>query len=469
MEVGKPNILFVFADDQRFDTIGALGNAEIYTPHLDRLVESGTVFTRAHIPGGSSAAVCMPSRAMLHTGRTLFRIHGEGQSIPPEHALLGESLRGAGYETFGTGKWHNGTASYARSFSAGGEIFFGGMDDHWNVPACDFDESGKYEKEQPFIKNPQGEREVRKRLADHIYPGVHSTDLFTGATIEFLHNRDKDRPFFAYVSLMAPHDPRTMPRQFLEMYDAQKLTLPSNFQPEHIIDTGALRVRDELLAKIPREPDEIRQHLAEYYAMISHLDDGLGRIIETLASRGELDETIIVFSGDNGLALGQHGLLGKQNLYEHSVRVPLIFSGPGIGRGVRRDDLVYLMDICPTLCSLAGAPVAESMEACDLSTVLRGDAERTGHEVLYLAYCDTIRGVSDGDFKLIEYYGGETQLFDLRNDPAELHNLADEPGHEMKRNELRKSLVRLSREWEEEERPAGKTFWSKRRDLVGWA
>ena len=149
MSRGKPNILFFFTDDQRFDTIRALGNPLVHTPAMDRLVARGVSFTQAHIPGGTSAAVCMPSRAMLHTGRTLFHLDGAGADIPPEHTLMGEYLRSHGYRTWGTGKWHNGVPSYARSFSDGAEIFFGGMDDHWNVPVFDYDPEGKYEGTLP--------------------------------------------------------------------------------------------------------------------------------------------------------------------------------------------------------------------------------------------------------------------------------------------------------------------------------
>lgn len=131
--IKKTNIVFFFTDDQNFNTINALNNKEVITPSMDRLVKEGVSFTRAHIPCGTCGAVCMPSRAMLNTGRTLFHLDREGQEIPEEHTLIGEMLQSAGYRTFGTGKWHNGTRAYARSFSDGAEIFFGGMDDHWNV------------------------------------------------------------------------------------------------------------------------------------------------------------------------------------------------------------------------------------------------------------------------------------------------------------------------------------------------
>ena len=460
----RPNVLLFFTDDQRFDTISALGNSEIQTPNLDALVASGTTFTRAHIPGGTCGAVCMPSRAMLHTGRTLFHIDREGQDVPQAHTTMGECLRGAGYETFGTGKWHNGRSAYARSFTSGDEIMLGGMGDHWNVPAYHFDPEGNYDSRLPYVRNPQGSNEVEYRQCDHVHPGVHSTDLFADAATRFLGNRDGGNPFFLYISLMAPHDPRTMPDRFLKMYDPSRIQLPESFLPEHPIDTGALRIRDELLAAFPRTPEEIRRHIAEYYAMITHLDDALGRLIGTLRDSGDLENTIVVFAGDNGLALGRHGLMGKQSLYDHSVRVPLIFSGPGIPRDQSSDALVYLLDIYPTLCDLAGIGIPESVEGDSLSECF-ASPNASMRDQLYLAYGDSIRGVSDGSHKLIEYACGETQLFDLGDDPHEMHSLADGSGAETKVDEMRTSLVRLRDEWDDPGHPTGERFWDCRKDL----
>jgi len=129
----RPNILFFFTDDQRFDTINALGNPHIHTPNINRLVERGTAFTRAHIMGGTSQAVCMPSRAMLHTGRSLFSIQEQGQTIDPDHVMLGEALQQNGYTSHGLGKWHNGKGSFNRAFSSGDEIYLGGMCDPWEL------------------------------------------------------------------------------------------------------------------------------------------------------------------------------------------------------------------------------------------------------------------------------------------------------------------------------------------------
>lgn len=457
-----PNIVFFLTDDQRFDTIAALGNKLIRTPNLDRLVARGVSFTRAHIPGGTSGAVCMPSRAMLLTGRTLFHLDGSGQTIPDDHVLLGEHLRHHGYRTFGTGKWHNSPQAFARSFSDGAEIFFGGMEDHWNVPACNFDPTGRYEQRAPKCRDPFSGKRVGVNIADHVHAGRHSSELFADATIDFLDGYDGLAPFFAYVSLMAPHDPRIMPEVYRAMYRDDDLPLPPSFLPAHPFDTGALRIRDEMLAPFPRTPQVVREHLADYYAMITHLDAQVGRVIDALERNGQLDNTLIVFAGDNGLALGQHGLFGKQSLYDHSVRVPLIFAGAGIPQGEQRHDLVYLLDIYPTLCDLLGIDAPKSVEGESLLSAIRGEAGG-GRDTLYLAYVTNQRGVTNGQHKLIEYHvegQRHTQLFDLEQDPWETRNLAEEAAHAPTRDRLRNELKRLRAAWDDQHSQFGEPFWA---------
>lgn len=457
----KPNVLFFFTDDQRYNTIAALGNDAVSTPNIDALVRRGVAFTHAHIPCGTSGAVCMPSRAMLHSGRTLFHIAGAGQTIPDDHTTMGEAFRAAGYETFGTGKWHNGRAAYHRSFSHGDEIFFGGMADHWNVPAYHYDPSGAYDTECPIIDEPMKSNEVRIRACDHVSAGKHSSELVCDAAVRFLEERSGDAPFFAYVSFLAPHDPRSMPQQYLDMYDPDAIELPANFAGGHPFDNGALHIRDEMLASFPRTPEETRRHIAEYYAMISHLDAELGRVVRTLEKTGALENTIIVFAGDNGLALGQHGLFGKQSCYEHSVRVPLIFAGPRVPEGVTTDSYAYLLDIFPTLCDLLDVPIPESVEGCSLRPAF-DDPSAPIRDELYFAYTDCQRAVKDDRYKLVEYVVDgrhtQTQLFDLRQDPLERSNRASTEPETVGR--LRKRLLELKDEWDDEASPWGKTFWA---------
>jgi arylsulfatase A-like enzyme len=460
---GRPNVLLLYTDDQRFDTIHAWGCEAISTPNMDRLAARGVSFTHACIPGGTVGAVCMPSRAMLHTGRTLFHLADAGSHIPEDHYLMGEWFQDQGYCAFGTGKWHNGSDSYARSFTAGAEIFFGGMSDHWNVPACDFDPTGEYPEPTPFVRNPFGDNGVTHRQADHVTFGKHSSELFGEAASAFLEEYDWEQPLFMYVAFMAPHDPRTMPREFLDMYDPDEIELPPNFAPEHAFDNGALCIRDELLADFPRTEAEIRRHIAEYYAMISHLDAEIGKVLDTLERTGRAEETIVVLAGDNGLALGQHGLMGKQSNYEHSVRVPLMMAGPGIPEGTTNDGLVYLLDIYPTLCDLIGAPTPDSVEGTSLVSTM-WDPESTARETLYFAYAEFMRSVTDGRFKLVEYVVDGvriTQLYDLEADPWEMRNLAGDPTLSALLSSLRQELVRYRDEWGDRDTPWGQTFWAE--------
>jgi arylsulfatase A-like enzyme len=404
----RPNLLFLFTDDQRFNTLNALGNEAIETPNIDKLVKRGTAFTNCYIQGSTTGAVCICSRAQLIQGRSVFR----SPFKPPAEggpALWPETFRKAGYRTFGTGKWHNGTAAYARSFTDGAAIFFGGMSRHNKVPIHEFSPDGKYPREDRTIAR------------------TFSSELFSDAAVDFLKTYDGEDPFFAYVSYTAPHDPRMAPKEFVDKYPPDKIDLPPNYMPEHPFDNGQLRIRDERLAGFPRKPDEVKKHIGAYYAMITHLDHHIGRVLKALDESGHADDTLVVFASDNGLGVGQHGLMGKQNLYEHSVRVPLVFAGPGIPAGRRHDGLVYLHDLFPTTCEMASIPVPGTVESKSLAPLVKGgEAVRAS---IFAAYTTVQRMVRTPDWKLIRYHvkGEETvQLFHIAKDPWELNNLAEE-------------------------------------------
>ena len=432
----RPNVLFLFTDDQRFDTIHALGQEEIRTPNLDRLAARGTAFTRAHIMGGHHGALCAPSRAMLMTGRGLYDLHETGDVIPDDHRMMPERFAEAGYVTFGTGKWHNNKSAYARAFQHGDNIFFGGM--HWprdgghEAPHLHhFDSLGAYPNEAQW----QGEG--------------FSSQLFADAAIDFLNDqKDSDQPFFAYVAFSSPHDPRTAPEPYSRWYAPDSVSLPPNFLPEHPFDNGELRVRDEMLRAHPRTPQIAREELAAYYAMISEVDAQIGRLLDALEANGQLDNTVIVFAGDNGLAVGSHGLLGKQNLYEHSVRVPLILAGPGIPRDETRNALVYLFDLFPTLTALADVPTPPTVQGRSLTPVL-DDPAAAFREAVFYGYRDLQRGARTADnWKLIRYNvegASHTQVFNLNEDPYERRNLADDPAYAAQRERLETLLLQQSR------------------------
>jgi arylsulfatase A-like enzyme len=407
-EAKAPNFLFLLTDDQRFDTIRALGNSVIQTPNMDRLVARGVTFTDACTQGGLTGAICQPSRAQILTGRNVFQAHKaivDRQDTPdPAVLTFPEHLRANGWQTFHTGKWHLGPKLFQRSFAAGADIFFGGMTDQQHVKLHDYSADGAYPEE----KARTGEK--------------FSSEIFADAAVNYLKNHDAKKPFLLSVAFTSPHDPRTAPARFAELYKPEKMVLPPNFVPRHIFDTGDMAVRDELLAASPRVPAEIRRHIADYYAMISEVDFQIGRIIDALDASGEADNTYIVFAGDNGLALGQHGLMGKQNLYECSLRVPLILAGPSIPKDKRNASLCNLMDIAPTITDLAGRPLHTWGDGRSLAGPARENrlVERSS---TWAAYRNVQRSLRVGDYKLIVYQVGNddsTQLFNLADDPDEV-------------------------------------------------
>jgi arylsulfatase A-like enzyme len=234
----------------------------------------------------------------------------------------------------------------------------------------------------------------------------------------------------------------------------------------HINFGWADKGRDENVAGYPRRPEEIRQHIADYYAMISHVDHCIGKILKALEDKGELDNTIIVFCGDNGLAVGQHGLMGKQNIYDHSVHIPLIMAGPGIPEGEKREQYVYLLDVYPTLCELCGVEIPDSVEGKSFAGMFT-DSNHVTREDLYLVFQARIRGVQDERYKLIEYRSEElklTQLFDLKLDPWETLNFTGFTGYEEITARLRKRMEEYREEWDEEQHLYGQQYWQQWRN-----
>lgn len=459
----RPNILFILTDDQRSKTIQALGNADILTPNMDELVRSGTSFTNAYIPGGYTGAVCMPSRAMIHTGRFLTHLDKDGQEIPLEQTTLGECFKNAGYHAFGTGKWHNGSSAFNRSFSSGRNAFFGGMWDHWNVPLSEYDPSGNYDNVINFIADFMHGKQIRQVHCDHFMPGVHSSQIVADTTIEFIQKAEKDTPFFCYSAFLAPHDPRSMPEEYQVLYKEREIHIPINFKEEYPVVYSKDWMRDEMLAPYPRTVESIKSELKDYYAMISHLDYEIGRIIDALKKNGLYEQTIIVLAGDNGLSLGSHGFLGKQSLFEEAISVPLVFTGPGIQKNKVKDNKILLMDIFPTLCELAGIDIPKSVEGLSFMEVLQG-MEGPSREEMYLIMLDRARGIRIGDWKLCYYtYPGASKtsevLINLKHDIFELHNLATDGKYATIKALLHKRMFELRNELHDTDRLESKRFW----------
>ena len=394
----RPNVLFLVTDDQRADTIAALGNGVIKTPNLDKLAQRGFVFRNAYCMGSTVGAVCNPSRHMLLSGKGLYHYRAKDAT-----GTMGEVLRRLGYFTFLISKRGNTATAYHAAFEINGYL----EDDKER-------KSGHHgrtaaEKTIDFLKS-------WKKAP--LTPGPSPSEG----------RGEKARPFFAYVGFEGPHDPRVAAPEWLNLYDRAKVPLPKNFMAFHPFNSGDLLIRDEQLAPWPRSEDTVRKHLHDYYACISSIDHQIGRILAALQELGELDNTIIIFTSDHGLAIGSHGLFGKQSLYEHSMKSPLIFAGPGIPKG-QTDAFAYLFDIYPTTLDLVRGKAPAGLDGKSLAPVMQGK-EKAVRDTVFLSYRDVQRAVRKDEWKLIRYPKIDyTQLFNLRDDPDEMKNLALEPAH----------------------------------------
>jgi arylsulfatase A-like enzyme len=434
-EPQRPNILFLLSDDQRPDTIGALGNSVIQTPNLDRLVHGGTAFIHAV----AAYPICFASRAEILTGICSFRYGPSYPSnkIDPNLATWAGTFRTAGYHTWFVGKWDGDAPPKKRGFEETRGLFTGGGAvagehapylDHAGRPATGYigytfkTDDGKSQPELGVGLTP----DISRRFAD--------------AAVEFIDRKPVD-PFFLEVAFTAPHDPRLFPPGWEKTYDPKVIPLPKNFRPEHPFDHGNAGGRDEALLPLPRKAEDVRDELAAYYAVISGMDEQIGRILEALKATRQLENTIVIFTSDQGLAVGSHGLVGKQNLYEHTFGVPLIMSGPSVPKGETREAQCYLRDLYPTTCEMAGIPIPSSVQGRSVLPVLR-DAQKSVYPFLTGYFTDAQRAIREWPWKLILYpKARRTQLFNLASDPNELNDLSGQPDQAARVADLRTKLL----------------------------
>lgn len=437
LSAASPNFLVIVSDDQRPDTISALGNAIIKTPTLDQLVRRGTTFTRATC----AFPLCVPSRAEILTGATSFQTGiGFGERrINSGLTFWGDTMRSGGYRTWYSGKWMNDGSPKTRGYDETSGLFSSGG-------------AGAAGKEPRYgrfgrlitgyrgwtFKADDGTPELDKGIG---LTGQTSRHIADGA-IGFL-RRDITTPFFLHVNFTAPHDPLIIPPGYEDRYDPATVPIPTNLMPRHPFDHGNLDGRDEQLLPWPRTEPDIRQEIAAYYAVIEDMDAQIGRILDALDDSGKRDNTVVVFTSDHGLALGSHGLMGKQNMYEHTIGVPFIIEGPGIAKDKRVAAQIYLRDMYPSVCELAEIPIPETVQGKSIVPVLKGTSDAIYPEI-YGYYYDYQQMVRTDRWKLIRYPQiNRVQLFDLRNDPDELHDLSGHPEHE----DLRMTLQRKLDKW----------------------
>ena len=437
----KPNILFIFADDQAFDTINALGYDDVKTPNLDRLVCNGVTFTHAYNMGAWHGAVCVASRTMLNTGRFLWEAKNLEPNLKNEQnggRLWSQYMKGAGYDTYMSGKWHVKDINPADIFDFVRDVRPGMPNqtpEGYNRPPEDRQDPWK-----PWDKTREG----------YWKGGKHWSEVLGDNALDFIGRAaESENPFFMYLAFNAPHDPRQSPKEYVDKYPLEEVKVPENYLPDYPFkeDIGCGEdLRDEQLAPFPRTEYAVKVHRQEYYAIITHMDAQVGRILDALEESGKADNTYVFFTADHGLAVGRHGLLGKQNMYDHSVRVPLMITGPRIKKGSRIDAPVYLQDIMPSSLELAGVDKPEHVRFRSLFPLIKGERERN-YSQIYGGYRHLQRMVCDGEYKLIYYPQiDKTILYNLKKDPLEKKDLAADPQYAEKIAALKAELIKLAKE-----------------------
>jgi arylsulfatase A-like enzyme len=457
----RPNVLWFCADQQRWDTIGALGNPHVRTPNLDRLVREGTAFTHAYC----QAPVCTPSRASFLTGKypSTLHINTNGNThFPPEHRLLPRRFADAGYDCGLSGKLHLAGAAWGREPRVDdGYRFF----QYSHAPRHDWPKGHDYadwltaqghdpgevmavrSKRQGPLHEPTAEQ-------DNTPAALHQTHWCVEKALEFIAEPRPDAtPWLISVNPYYPHPPFNPPWEYYRRYDPAALPGPhfreSDLETQRRLASGGVDFQSA-----PKRPEEFaaQKVQAAYYAQIEFLDAELGRLLDALDRSGERERTVIVFTSDHGEALGDHGLTQKGcRFYDGLVRVPLIWSLPGtIQQGLVSDALVELTDIAPTLHELAGLPIPEGTQGRSLLPILTGAAPAGHHrDFVRSEYYDAVELPNhtfgtmyrDRRWKLIVYHDLEVgELYDMQSDPWEHDNLwdSDEPEHQRVKTDLLK-------------------------------
>jgi arylsulfatase A-like enzyme len=412
-EQKRPNILFVLVDDESpFDLKIYEPSSILETPNIDKLAEGGMIFESARHMGSMNGAVCTPSRHQIMTGRTVWHLPASAGNMETilcpdsiELQSIGAVFNRAGYATMRTCKKGNSFALANTQFTVV----------HDATKRGGTDETGS---------------------------AWHANQV-----LNYLNDREsmgETKPFMIYFGFSHPHDTRDGKPELLEKYGAvnhedpnslppanpKQPELPYNYLSAHPFFHGHPNLRDEeKVSGVWKNRDEqtIRNERGREFACVENIDIQMGKVLKKLEEMGELDNTYVIYTADHGIAIGRHGLQGKQNLYEHTWRVPFIVNGPGVKAGSRVEGNIYLLDVLPTLCDLAGIDIPETVEGKSFKSVLEGK-ESTIRDVMYGVYAGGtkpgIRSVKKGDWKLIKWdvMDGaihETQLFNLAENPNE--------------------------------------------------
>ena len=459
----RPNILWYCSDQQRFDTIGALGNPYVHTPRLDQLAHNGVALTHAYC----QSPICTPSRASFLTGvyPSALGVNGNGfEHFPAEHAhkLLPNRLAKAGYDCGLVGKLHLASPAAGQEPRVeDGYRYFQYSHDHKGPRDRGHDYAAWIERQGIAPEQVLAERAVNDRdsyrlgaklksfggfyepsaTEDNISPQLHQTRWCTEMAMEFVSaDRPDDQPWCLSVNPFDPHPPFDAPWDYYRRFDPAALP-GAHFEPHDLVHQRRLADAGIDFQSTPRHPEELQhRHLqASYYAMIEQVDHEFGRLLDHLDAVGALHNTIVIFMSDHGESLGDHGLLLKGcRFIEGLIRVPLLISWPEhLPQGVRVDALVELLDLAPTLAELTGLDIPWYNQGRSLLPLLQ-DSSVTHRDSVRAEFFGAINYPDqthatmyrEGDWKLVTYHGKNLhEMYDLHDDPWEHHDLSNDPAH----------------------------------------
>ncbi len=435
----RPNILLITTDQQRWDTIAALGNRHIYTPHLDWLVDEGAVFTRAY----SDAPICMPARATIMTGKHGFRtgLTGNHNAVMPmkTRPTLPGILTRAGYQTRAQGKMHFHPLRAHYGF------------EHVELPMDYYRERLRDPRGGLPKEHGVGENEITPVLStvDEAHSLTHWT---VRRSIDFLETRDETRPFFLWTSFAKPHPPWDPCANYWALYQNRDVPDPVTGDWSETVESTPQAFLEPtycLNNAYRMSPAQIRDAKRAYYACITQVDYQLGLLFARMREMKLLENTWIFFTTDHGDMLGDHHMAAKSTFLEGSAHVPLLVRPPAAPwkghplAGRKAHTLVSLADLLPTMLNLAGAPVPEDHDGTDLLPLVDTPVDRD----FYGVTADQFHGLIRGDYKYSwARAGGEELLFHLGEDPEERHNLAGRGEARAVRETMRRELIRRMKE-----------------------
>ena len=448
----KPNVVLIFADDMNFSCMSNVGEDIVYTPNLDQLREKGMYFTHVFNQGGWNGAISAASRAMLNTGKFLWKAKRTvttksfKDQCHEQPMLWSQYMAKEGYTTYMSGTGHVPIKTTEVFTVANHER--GGMPKQTN-------EGYAYSEKNPvgrkFIKGQEDTwKPYDTKFGGFWEGGTHWSEVLRDDALSYIDKASKeDKPFFMYLGFNASHDPRQSPKRCVDMYPVDKISVPKNFMPVYPYHEGigcAKWLRDEMLAPFPRTTYSVQVNRQEYYAIISHMDEQIGRIIDALKRSGKYENTYIIFTADHGLAVGDHGFIGKQNMYDASMRVPMIICGPGIKKG-ECHDMIYLQDAMATALDIAGSSYLKNVDFNSLLPLAKGKKDKKAvQEYIYGAYIDVQRMVRSTQYKMIMYPKiNIVRLYDVQKDPDEMNDLAANPTYKKVADKLLKEFKKLQK------------------------